>query len=172
MKSVLALSLGMALSFFCASFAECPPADLTGDCFVNFDDFTIVAQWWIEDCNSFNNFCEGADFDVSGRVNVNDLTVLTADWAENHAFVTTWDTNLGAGTTVTLALAGTVDADIDWGDGSVPEHVTTPGPHTHDYGVDGIYTVSVTGSATAYNSEYNGSVSSECAKLVSVDSWG
>jgi surface protein len=87
------------------------------------------------------------------------------------AFVTTWNTSLGAGTTVTLGLAGTVDATIDWGDGTL-EHVTTPGPHTHDYGADGIYTVKVTGSVTAYNSLYNGGVSAERRKLVSVDSWG
>ena len=66
-----------------------------------------------------------------------------------------------------------MDAIIDWGDGSDPNHVTTPGPHVHDYGVDGIYTVSVTGSVTAYNS--NGSSSGEDytqAKLISVDNWG
>jgi surface protein len=90
----------------------------------------------------------------------------------NPAFVTTWDTSLASGTTVTLALAGTVDATIDWGDGSDPNHVTTPGPHVHDYGTDGIYTVSVTGSATAYNSLDNGGAASEQAKLVSVDNWG
>lgn len=86
-------------------------------------------------------------------------------------FVTTWDTSLGAGTTVTLALAGEVDAVISWGDGTVT-HVTMPGPHVHDYGVDGIYTVSVTGSVTAYNSLYNGGAWSEREKLMSVDSWG
>jgi surface protein len=88
------------------------------------------------------------------------------------AFVTTWDTSLGYGTTVTLALAGTVNAVIDWGDGSAAEHITAPGPHTHDYGPDGTYTVSVTGSVTAYNSYNNGGGSSECAKMVSVDNWG
>ncbi len=87
------------------------------------------------------------------------------------AFVTTWDTNLGAGTTVTLALAGTVGATIDWGDSTV-ETVTTPGPHVHDYGSDGTYTVSVTGSVTAYNSSDNGGVTSEREKLISVDNWG
>jgi surface protein len=88
------------------------------------------------------------------------------------AFVTTWDTNLGSGTTVTLALAGTVDARIDWGDGSEPNYVTTPGPHVHNYDVDGIYTVSVIGTVTAYNDFSNGGGISERDKLVSVDSWG
>ena len=83
---------------------------------------------------------------------------------ESSAFVTTWDTSLGG---VALALAGEVDATIDWGDGDV-ETVTTPGPHVHDYGSDGIYTVSVTGSAEAYNSMHNGGG----AGMISVDNWG
>ena len=87
------------------------------------------------------------------------------------AFVTTWDTSLDSGSTVTLALAGEVDATIYWGDGAITD-VTTPGPHTHDYSVDGVYTVSVTGGATAYNSYENGGAQSERRKLVSVDNWG
>ena len=107
--------------------------------------------------------------------------IATADVVSGHAaltvlyvtgaFITTWDTSLGDGTTVTLALAGTVDATIDWGDGTV-EHVTTPGPHTRDFGVDGTYTVKVTGTVTSYNSWSNGGPISERHKLVSVDSWG
>jgi len=65
-----------------------------------------------------------------------------------------------------------VDAEIDWGDGSAAEHVTTPGPHVHDYGVDGIYSVSVTGSVTAYNCFDYGAVFPDQVKLVSVDNWG
>ena len=67
-----------------------------------------------------------------------------------------------------------MDATIDWGDDTEPTYVTTPGPHVHDYGIDGIYTVSVTGSVTAYNSYENGGGEpySEEAKLVSVDDWG
>jgi len=98
------------------------------------------------------------------------LTVI--EDAADPAFVTTWDTRLGEGTTVTLALHGTVDATIDWGDGTPPQAVTTPGPHVHDYGVDGVFTVSVTGSVMAYNSFSNGGPVSERAKLVSVDAWG
>ena len=89
----------------------------------------------------------------------------------NAPFVTTWNRRPGSGTTVTLALAGEVDATIDWGDGTIT-HVTTPGPHIHDYGFEGIYTVSVTGSVTAYNSHENGGAESERAELLSVDAWG
>jgi len=151
--------------------AACPSADLTDDCFVNFEDFAMMAEWWLEDCNSSNNFCEGADFDLSSQVDPTDLAILAADWLENYAFVTTWDTSLGAGTTVTLALDGTVNATIDWGDDTITD-ANTPGPHVHDYGTDGIYTVSVTGSVTGYNSYDNGGTDSEPNKLVSVDNWG
>jgi surface protein len=66
-----------------------------------------------------------------------------------------------------------VDAAIVWGDGAIT-YVTTPGPHTHVYGNDGVYTVLVHGSVGAYNSYVYGGMSpyNEEAKLVSVDSWG
>ncbi len=137
--------------------AGCPSADLTRDCKVNFEDFAVISADWL------------------GEYDLNDLYTLASQWLDDRsAFVTTWDTTLGDANTVTLALAGTVDAEIDWGDGSAAEHVTTPGPHVHDYGTGGIYTVSVTGSAGAYNSRDNGGGDpySEEAKLVSVDNWG
>ena len=150
-----------------------PDPDITGDGKVNLADFAAMAAKWLHnDCTIGNNWCGGADIDHFGQVGTNDLAILTGDWLEKcHAFVTTWDTSLGSGTTVTLALAGTVDAIIDWGDDTITT-VTTAGPHVHDYGVDGIYTVSVTGSVTAYNSEDNGGAVSERQKLISVDSWG
>jgi len=137
------------------AFAACPSADLTGDCRVDLEDFAVISAGWL------------------GEYDLSDVNSLADQWLDNP-FVTTWDTNLNDGTTVSLALAGEVDAVIDWGDGSAAEHVTTPGPHVHDYGVDGIYTVSVTGNATAYNSRDNGGgyPYPEEAKLISVDSWG
>jgi surface protein len=158
--------------------AACPSADLTGNCFVDYEDLAVLSEWWLQDCNSVNNFCDGADVDLSSHVDANDLAILAADWLDNsyRAFVTTWDTSLGAGLTVTLALAGTVDATIDWGDDSDAVHVTTPGRKVHYYygtdGTDGTYTVSVIGSVTAYNSDDYGSMVSERQKLVSVDNWG
>ncbi len=108
------------------------------------------------------------------KVDLEDLACIASYWLTDLSsiFMTTWDTSLGTGATVTLALAGTVNAEIDWGDGSDPNVVTTAGPHVHDYGIDGIYTVEVTGSVTAYNSNNNGGAASERDKLVSVDWWG
>lgn len=133
----------------------CPGADYSGDCKVNLDDYAIMALAWLTSYDS------------------NDLADMAFQWLDdNSAFMTTWDTSLGFGTTVTLALAGTVDAVIDWGDGSDPNYVTTPGPHVHSYSSNGTYTVSVTGTVTAYNSLDHGGGTSERAKLISVDSWG
>ena len=117
--------------------------------------------------------CPSADISGDCKVNLDDFAIMASEWLIDWSshFVTTWNTNLGTGTTVTLALAGEVDATIDWGDDTV-ETVTTPGPHVHDYGTDGVYTVSVTGSATAYNSDSNGGGIGERAKLISVDNWG
>jgi len=98
-------------------------------------------------------------------------TDIEQDDTESNAFTTTWDTSLGNGSTVTLAIGGEVNAIIDWGDGTI-QPVTTPGPHTHDFGVDGIYTVRVTGNVEAYNSFENGLTGEYAKKLVSVDSWG
>jgi surface protein len=127
------------------------------DCRVDLADLALICDQWLT------------------TYTFSDVVDMAANWLENCAFVTTWDTSLGDGTTVTLALAGEVDATIDWGDGTEPNVVTTPGPHVHDYGSDGIYTVSVTGSVTAYDSYHNGSADPcwlEEAKLISVDSWG
>lgn len=87
------------------ALAACPSADLSDNCCVDYEDFAIMGGWWLQDCNSSNSFCGGADFDLSSQVDANDLAILADDWL-NCPFVTTWNTNLGAGTTVTLALAG------------------------------------------------------------------
>jgi surface protein len=91
-------------------------------------------------------------------------------------FETTWDTRLGEGTTVTLGLAGDVDATIYWGDGSY-SRVNTPGFHTYSYLSEGVYTVSVTGKATALhnlNFALNPWMIDEqdLKKLIRVESWG
>jgi len=172
MRKEILIGLGVVLGAVGISSGACPTLDLTGDCFVNIEDFAVMAGWWLEDCNAVNSWCGGADLDESGLVDGSELAVLADEWLEDYAFVTTWNTNLGEGTTVSLALAGMLDAVIYWGDGSDPCHVTTPGPHVHTYGEEGVYKVSVVGSVTGYNSNTNGGSFSERAKLVSVDNWG
>ncbi len=123
----LGILLCAILMFSASGHTACPTADLSGDCKVNLDDFAIMASGW------------------RTTYNPNDLADMASQWLiDESIFVTTWDTSLGGANTVTMALADEVDATIDWGDGTV-EAVTTPGPHVHDYSIDGTYTVSVTG---------------------------
>ena len=152
----IAAILGVVLCVSVNVWGACPSADLSGDCKVNLEDFAIMASEWLT------------------IYEPNDLADMASQWLDDGAFVTTWDTSFGVGTTVTLALAGEVDATIDWGDETEPNVVTTPGPHVHDYGSEGTYIVSVIGSVTAYNSYDNSGTgyNYEQRKLVSVDSWG
>lgn len=48
----------------------------------NFDfvSFAIFADKWYENCDIYNKWCKGADFDRSGYVDTNDLTKFTEDW--------------------------------------------------------------------------------------------
>jgi len=46
-KSILITFVAVVFSGVPA-FADCPSADLTGDCKVNFDDFAIMASQWLD----------------------------------------------------------------------------------------------------------------------------
>lgn len=96
---LLAVMLGVVLGIGGSVGAGCPSMDLTGDFKVNLADLAVLAGGW------------------QNPYDVEDLSEMASEWLEDRsdAFITTWDTRLGAGTTVTLALAGTVDAMIDWG---------------------------------------------------------
>jgi hypothetical protein len=48
---------------------------------VDLYDFSVLSsQWGQNGCNETNDFCQWADFDHSGRVNLNDLIILSEDW--------------------------------------------------------------------------------------------
>lgn len=64
---------------------------------------------------------------------------------------------------------GTVNATIDWGDGSNTETATTAGVYSHTYASNGNYQVTVTGTMSAYGQVFFGTGENE--PLVSVDSW-
>lgn len=62
----------------------CPSADLTDDCFVDMADFAGIAQWWLDNCDVSNNLCDGADFQSSGQVTVDDLLTVALQWLEGE----------------------------------------------------------------------------------------
>ncbi|NNN02200.1 MAG: BspA family leucine-rich repeat surface protein, partial [Acidimicrobiaceae bacterium] len=69
------------------------------------------------------------------------------------------------GTTVILPISGSVNATVNWGDGTPNTNVTSAFP-THTYTVSGTYTVSVDGSVSAFGA------GSEICQLTGVTDWG
>lgn len=60
-----------------------PNPDITGEGNVNFLDFSVLANYWqFVDCNGLNDWCEKADIDKSGVVDLNDLLMMTEHWLE------------------------------------------------------------------------------------------
>jgi len=51
------------------------------DPIVNFADFTILAGWWQQDCESPGG-CDGADLDNSSNVDIDDLKLFCDYWLE------------------------------------------------------------------------------------------
>jgi surface protein len=82
------------------------------------------------------------------------------------AFITTWDTSLDSGNAIFLNLRD-ANVSIHWGDGTPVESVSGTGPFFHNYANEGIYTVTVTGSAVGYRSSIGLS-----RNLVAVNAWG
>jgi hypothetical protein len=56
-----------------------PNPDLSGDNFVNFTDFAILASHWLETCSE-PDYCGGADYYHDGQVDSDDLSYLSENW--------------------------------------------------------------------------------------------
>jgi O-glycosyl hydrolase len=58
------------------------PSDISGDCYVNFEDFAILADYWLSsDCGWLNNYCDGADLKpMNGKVDFSDLGTFVQQW--------------------------------------------------------------------------------------------
>lgn len=74
-----------------------------------------------------------------------------------------FNTNLSEGTTITLPLYGTVNVTVDWGDGN-SEPFASEGNKDHTYAVDGIYTVTISGTLTHFG-VYNYPNADKLAKI-------
>lgn len=73
--------------------------------------------------------------------------------AADEPIVLEFDTSLG-NLTIFVAFTGTVNALVDWGDGTSTAYSTT-GTKSHTYAAGGIYTVSITGVVTGFEVSYN-----------------
>jgi hypothetical protein len=58
------------------------PADLagTGDCYVTFTDFAVLAGHWLDNTCTGPGNCDGADFEPNGSVDIFDLSEFTNEW--------------------------------------------------------------------------------------------
>jgi hypothetical protein len=56
------------------------PGDLTGDDWVDFADFSVLAEYWFDIACGYPDWCEGADFEPDGDVDWDDLAFLLDNW--------------------------------------------------------------------------------------------
>ena len=59
-----------------------PTADLNSDGKVNMLDFGYISGRWLEDKCRDNNWCDGADLDMSGEIDSWDLLIVLDEWLE------------------------------------------------------------------------------------------
>ena len=58
-----------------------PGGPIPALCFVNFEHFAAFALYWLDaPCNEGNNWCQGADLDYYGDVDLEDVKVLAYYW--------------------------------------------------------------------------------------------
>ena len=57
--------------------------DLTDDYVMDFNDFAVLALYWMDGACSAPDWCGGVDFDHSGGVNSLDLATFTRYWLED-----------------------------------------------------------------------------------------
>ncbi len=70
-------------SFLAADYlATCdiaPYGDINTDCIVDFKDFTLFAQHWLDSCTE-PDWCGNTDFDQSGTTDIYDMALFTDYW--------------------------------------------------------------------------------------------
>jgi hypothetical protein len=57
--------------------------DITGEGVVNLPDFSVLSnKWSLTNCIDLNEWCEGADINYSGSVDIDDLRIMAEHWLE------------------------------------------------------------------------------------------
>jgi hypothetical protein len=65
-----------------ATADKCGGADLNESGNVNFTDFAILAQYWLDSNCSPTDWCAGADVNKNTAVDTIDLAILSWNWLE------------------------------------------------------------------------------------------
>jgi len=55
-------------------------SDFSGDGIVNFNDFAILAYYWVDSLCTDPDWCEGCDYDQSSTVDIEDLKTFAENW--------------------------------------------------------------------------------------------
>ncbi|HBG27401.1 MAG: hypothetical protein A2Y10_19040 [Planctomycetes bacterium GWF2_41_51] len=56
------------------------PADISCDCQINFKDIALLAERWLDQCNTQNQWCDGVDVNKSESVEFGDLSIIAETW--------------------------------------------------------------------------------------------
>ena len=85
-ESITTISLTGTLDF--SNCAEVQAAgygltsDISGDCYVNYKDLKIIADYWLNsDCGGLDD-CYGADFEPDGDVDFFDFSTFAPQWMQ------------------------------------------------------------------------------------------
>ena len=98
----------------------CRLCDLVMDGIINFRDFAILAERWLEDgCSEGNTWCQGADLTSDTYVDMRDISFLADCWLVEDTTApvpnpSRWETepNLSSGTSISMTAETAFDA---WG---------------------------------------------------------
>jgi predicted outer membrane repeat protein len=78
------LPLALPFSILWTGPVDCRVADATGDHSVDFEDFAVLAQYWLDDDCFHSGWCSKADMSRNNTVDWEDLAVLAWYWLETE----------------------------------------------------------------------------------------
>lgn len=121
MKKSLVLMMVLISVNICFADPNCPTADITGDCFVDLDDFAIMASQWL--------VCPSADLNGDCFVDFEDFSILSLQWLEgilnDPNLIGYWTMDDNAGNTTVLD-------SINGHDGTFNDAGGNPNTNAHD----------------------------------------
>jgi hypothetical protein len=63
------------------------PADIFTDGKNNFRDFAVLARFWMrDDCRRYNDYCDWADLNFDGVVDIHDLVIFMTYWLQSGIY--------------------------------------------------------------------------------------
>ncbi|MHC4498736.1 MAG: right-handed parallel beta-helix repeat-containing protein, partial [Planctomycetota bacterium] len=97
----------------------CRLSDLAYDGIINFLDFALIVEKWLENCSDKDNWCQGSDITLDTRVDIDDIAYLADCWlvADTNAPVpdpSQWEIEpyMSSGSSISMTAETAFDA---WG---------------------------------------------------------